>query len=149
MYPAPYVPEAEGKRLPDILNMIDRQRFVDEAVQAASRAFVRARPSQRGRSERTGRSAAFHGFLGMICARSGDSVPSTKPSRTGLIDPATADYYDSPALISLADDQERAADAHRAATAELCGKDERLLVAGFAEFDLAEAGRFCAAGRGP
>jgi len=127
-------------------NMIDGSDLLDEAVQAASRGnFVRARTVAEGALEDgLGDPAAFHGFLGMICARSGDLSEATKHlEQAHSLRPQ--DITIACNLISLLMDQERDADALVAATAELMRKDESLRVARFRGFIAQKLEDFAAA----
>ncbi len=116
-------------------NMIDGGDLLNEAVQAASQGnLARARTVAEGAlTNRLGDPAAFHGFLGMICARSGDLPTATQHfEQAHSLRPQ--DITIACNLISILMDQERDAKALAAASADLMRKDESLRVARFRGF---------------
>ena len=116
-------------------NMIDGSDLLNEAVQAASQGnLARARAVAEGAiQEGLGDPAAFHGFLGMICARSND-LPKATQHLEHAHSLRPQDITIACNLISILMDQGRDADALAVASANLMRRDESLRVARFRGF---------------
>lgn len=109
--------------------------LLQEAMQATSRGdLARARTVAEGAlRDGLGDPAAFHGFLGMICARSGDLPTATRHlEQAHSLRPR--DITIACNLISILMDQDRDTEAVAVASAELMRDDESLRVARFRGF---------------
>ncbi len=109
--------------------------MLTQAVQVASQGnFARARTiAEEALKDGHGDPAAFHGFLGMICARSGDLPTATKHlEQAHALRPQ--DITIACNLISVLMDQKRDAEALVIAGTDLMQQDESLRVARFRGF---------------
>ena len=116
-------------------DMIDDRDMLNQAVQAASEGdFARARSvAEKALEDGRGDPAAFHGFLGMICARSGElSAAIQHLEQAHALRPQ--DITIACNLVSILMDQKREVDALEVASAELMRRDESLRVARFRGF---------------
>lgn len=116
-------------------DMIDDKDMLNQAVQAASQGdFARARMvAEAALKDGRGDPAAFHGFLGMIRARSGELAAATQHlQQAHALRPQ--DITIACNLISILMDQKREADALVVASADLMHRDDSLRVARFRGF---------------
>jgi tetratricopeptide (TPR) repeat protein len=116
-------------------NAIDGSNLLNQAVQAARQGnFAKARTlAEDGLKGGPGDVAPFHGFLGMVCARTGDLPAATQHlAKAHALRPH--DITIACNLISILMDQERDAEALEVASAELLRKDDSLRVARFRGF---------------
>lgn len=114
---------------------IDGNALLNQAVQAARQGnFEQARTiAEGGLKDGLGDAAAFHGFLGMVCARSGDLPSATEHLSEGhALRPQ--DITIACNLISILMDQERDAEALAVASCHLMETDASLRVARFRGF---------------
>lgn len=113
----------------------DGNDLLNQAVQAARAGrFVQARTIAEGALEAgLGDATALHGFLGMVCARSGDLPVATQHLAQGHAR-RPQDITIACNLISILMDQEREREALAVATAQLMQRDVSLRVARFRGF---------------
>ncbi len=116
-------------------NPSDGNDLLNHAVQAARQGnFAQARTiAEEALKDGLGDAAAFHGFLGMVCARAGDLPSATEHLSQGYT-LRPQDITIACNLISILMDQERDAEALEAASASLMQKDDSLRVARFRGF---------------